>query len=197
MFIQIIEGSTKDAAGLARQDERWGTELAPGATGYLGSTGGVAADGRVIFLARFESEAAARSNSERPEQGAWWNDTASSLDGDVTFRNCTEVDVEAVGDLDSARFVQVMQGTATDKARVREMGPQVTAAVAELRPDVLGTVIAWDGDHFTQVVYFTSEADAREGETKMGDAPSEVHELMALAPVDAYLDLSDPWIKRP
>jgi hypothetical protein len=195
MFIQVIEGKTNDKTGLARQNERWQEELAPGARGYLGMTGGVADDGTVVMLARFESETAANANSERPEQGSWWSDTEQCFDGAVTFRNCTDVDVESVGDLDTARFVQVMQGTASDKARVRQIGPLLTEKMAQLRPDVLGTVIAWDGDQFTQLVYFRSETEAREGEKKMGEAPPELQEIMDLAPVSTYIDLKDPWIR--
>ena len=195
MFIQVIEGKTSDKSGLARQNDRWQADLAPGAKGYLGMTGGVADDGTVIFLARFDDEAAAKANSERPEQGSWWNETAEYFDGDVTFRDCADVDVEQIGDLDAAGFVQVMQGTSSDKARVRQIGPQLTAKMAELRPDVLGTVIAWDGDQFTQVVYFRSEAEARDGEKKMDQAPPELQEIMELAPVTSYIDLKDPWIK--
>jgi hypothetical protein len=195
MFIQVIQGKTNDKDGLARQNDQWGTDLAPGAKGYLGMTGGVADDGTVIVLARFESEAAAKANSERPEQGAWWNDTVKYFDGDITFHNCTDVDVETIGNPDDAGFVQVMQGTSSNKARVRELGPQLTSKMAQLRPDVLGNVVAWDGDQFTQVVYFRSEAEAREGEKKMDQAPPELHEIMELAPVSGYLDLKDPWIK--
>jgi hypothetical protein len=195
MFIQVIQGKTNDKAGLAQRNEAWQADLAPGAKGYLGMTGGVAADGTVIMLARFESEAAAKANSERPEQGAWWSDTAKYFDGDVTFHDCTDVDVEALGNLDEAGFVQVMQGTATDKARVRTLGPQLTPKIAELRPDVLGNVVAWDGDQFTQVVYFRSEAEAREGEKKMDEAPPELQEVMELAPVTTFIDLTDPWIE--
>src|SRR5689334_11063567 len=126
MFIQVIQGKTGDKAGLARQNDRWQKDLAPGATGYLGMTGGVADDGTVVFLARFDSEAAARANSERPEQGTWWSDTAKYFEGDVTFRDCTDVDVEQIGDLDRAGFVQVMQGVASDKDRVRQIGSQLT-----------------------------------------------------------------------
>ena len=48
MFVQIIEGRTSDAAGLMRMGERWEAELRPGATGFLGATIGVTADGRFI-----------------------------------------------------------------------------------------------------------------------------------------------------
>ena len=92
MFIQVIQGDVRDADQLHRQLERWRTEIKPGARGYLGSTGGVTADGRGITLVRFESEAAARANSERPEQGAWWNEAVKAFDGEVTFHDCRDVD---------------------------------------------------------------------------------------------------------
>ena len=73
MFVQVIQGKAKDAAGLRKQWERWDQELKPAAKGYLGSTAGVTADGEFIALVRFEDEAAARANSDSPEQSAWWN----------------------------------------------------------------------------------------------------------------------------
>src|SRR5512134_1758692 len=103
MFIQVM---TADAAGLRRQLDRWHDEIAPGATGYLGTTAGVAEDGTAIVLARFESEDAARANSDRPEQGAWWRATAEYFDGDVTFRDCRQVETSLAGCSDDAGFVQ-------------------------------------------------------------------------------------------
>src|SRR4051794_20591525 len=106
MFMQVIQGTTNDAAGLRRQMERWDDEMGAGATGFLGTTGGVAEDGTAIVLARFESEQAARANSDRREQGAWWDETAKYFDGDVTFRDCPEVDITLAGGSDDAGFVQ-------------------------------------------------------------------------------------------
>ena len=63
-------------------------------------------------MARFESEEAATANSQRPEQDAWWSETAKLLDGEATFRNSTDVIVDVQGDPDQAGFVQVMQGRA-------------------------------------------------------------------------------------
>ena len=120
MFIQVIEGKVKDADLLRRQNDRWLAELKPGTKGYLGSTGGVTPDGRSIFLARFESEDAARANSERPEQGAWWNETAKAYDGEPTFHDCREADTMFGGGSNDAGFVQVIQGKAKDQAAMRK-----------------------------------------------------------------------------
>ena len=102
---------------LRRQLELWRREIKPGASGYLGSTGGVTSDGRSITLVRFESEQAARANGERAEQGAWWTETAKAFDGGVTFHDCREVDTILGGGSNDARFVQVMDGRARDRTR--------------------------------------------------------------------------------
>ncbi len=69
MFVQVITARTSDAAQVRAALDRWNEELAPGAEGWLGSTSGVTEDGRLVALARFESEEAAQRNSDRPEQG--------------------------------------------------------------------------------------------------------------------------------
>ena len=70
MFIQVIQGKVADAEGLQAAMDRWVAELQPGAQGWLGSTGGFTDDGMFVSTVRFESQEAARRNSDRPEQGA-------------------------------------------------------------------------------------------------------------------------------
>ena len=48
-------------------------------------------DGTLVLLARFESEEAARANSERPEQGEWWAETEKIFDGEPTFKDSSMV----------------------------------------------------------------------------------------------------------
>src|SRR6266540_2840622 len=91
MFIQVIQGKIGDVDGLREAVERWGEEVGPTATGWLGTTGGATADGTAIAVVRFESEEAARRNSERPEQGQWWAEASKYFAGDVTFHDCAEV----------------------------------------------------------------------------------------------------------
>ncbi|MGH9138262.1 MAG: hypothetical protein ACRD0G_14645 [Acidimicrobiales bacterium] len=198
MFIQVIQGKTSDAEGLRRQFERWQQELGAGATGYLGTTGGVAEDGTAVILARFEDEAAARANSDRPAQAAWWEETAKLFDGEVTFRDCWDVDTMEGGGSDDAGFVQVMQGRVRDRDRLRELEEQHMPQMREQRPDVIGMVRAWDGDFFTSAVYFTSEADARKGEASdaAGGGPAD-DEFSSLFGDITYIDLKDPWLRSP
>jgi hypothetical protein len=201
MFVQVIQGRTGKPDELHAAMERWAAELAPGATGWLGSTGGVTDDGRVIALARFESADAARRNSDRSEQDRWWRETAALLDGDASFADSDDATLDLVGNPDEAGFVQVMRGQGGDPDRARELMTQDSDKWAAFRPEILGTVAAaHPGGGYTVAIYFTSEADARAGERK--DPPpelaaqiEEMNKLMADPP--EFFDLTHPWLYTP
>src|SRR5215218_9466565 len=163
MFAQVIQGKTSDAEGLRAALDRWLEELRPGSIGWLGSTVGITDDGTFIAVARFESAEAAERNGQRPEQGRWWEETSRLFDGAVSFRDSEDVTVDLPGDPDRAGFVQVMQGRVTDVGRAKEVMAQIPdEAMAAFRPDVLGSMmIGHDDDAWTQIIWFTSEADAR------------------------------------
>ena len=196
MFVQIIEGQTRDPEGIKRQVERWQAEVSPGAAGFLGSTSGVTADGRAIAVVRFDSEAAARANSERPEQSAWWADMSKYYDGEVTFTESSDVQEFLGGGSNDAGFVQVMKSLGVDRKRMASLDAEFDK-LAGLRPDLIGSVRVWTGpDSCVEVNYFTSEAEARAGEQK--DVPAEVQAMMAefgdLMKNTEFLDLSDPLL---
>jgi hypothetical protein len=198
VFVQVIQGRVSDAAAARAQLEKWVSELGPGADGWLGSTAGVTDAGDLIVLARFESEAAAQRNSDRPEQAAWWEETAELFSGGPEFRNSTHVDVDTPGDPDRAGFVQVMQGSTSDPHRARELMSSNPTDWAAFRPDILGTLSAsHEGGAWTMAIYFTSEEEARQGERK--EAPPELAEVMkeldALAAGEpVFYDLREPWL---
>lgn len=198
MFVQVIQGKTSDAAKLRAAMDRWQTELAPGSVGYLGSTAGVTDDGRFVALARFSSEDEARLNSDRPEQGAWWAETSQLFDGEVTFHDSTQVIADVTGDPDGAGFVQVIQGQGKDPDRALELMGQDSDKWAAFRPDILATLTMAHADgYYTMAVYFTTEKEAREGESK--EPPPELkesmNELMSLTVGEpAYYDLREPWL---
>jgi hypothetical protein len=200
MFAQVIQGRTSDAAGLRAAMDRWTEELRPGSIGYLGSTIGTTDDGTFFAVARFESAEAAERNAQRPEQGRWWEETSRFFDGEATFRDSEDITVDLQGDPDSAGFVQVMEGRTTDAARAKEVMSMIPSDVmAAYRPDVLGSmVIGHDDGAWTQVIYFTSEDAAREGERK--DPPAEfqnVMEEMGKLSVGetTFLDLKEPLLQ--
>jgi hypothetical protein len=179
--------------------DQWMRDLAPGATGWLGFTGGVTDDGRFIALVRFESEEAARRNSDRPEQGRWWTETAKLLEGEVSFSDSSDVMVDLSGDPDQAGFVQVMQGRGADPDRARELMSQDADKWAEFRPEVLGTVdTGHEAGAYTMALYFTSEADAREGERKVvpPELAAQMEEMNKLSIGEPeFFDLKQPWLR--
>lgn len=201
MFVQVMQGQVSDAGQLRAAFDRWAEELAPGAAGWIGSTAGVTDDGRFIALARFESEEAARRNSDRPAQDQWWTETAGLFTGEATFRDSSDVTIDVVGDPDHAGFVQVMQGRGSDPDRARELQEQDLAEWAAFRPDVLGSVgVGHDGGAYTMAIYFTSEEAAREGERKEPppELKAQMDEMNALNVGEpAFFDLTEPWLYAP
>jgi hypothetical protein len=201
MFVQVIKGRTTDPAGLRAQMDSWASTVGAGVEGWLGATAGVTDDGTAIAVVRFDSEETARRNSERPEQGEWWSKMATLYDGDPEFRDCTIIDVDTYGDPDQAGFVQVMQGKVSDPGRARDLMAGDTTDWPSFRPDILGTLWASteDGD-WTMAIYFTSEAEAREGEQK--EPPPEAAALMEQlnsmgTGEPSFYDIREPWFTSP
>lgn len=203
MWVQVIQGKAKDAAGLRKQLDKWNEEVRPKSIGFIGATAGVTDDGTFINVARFESEELAMQNNDLPEQAAWANEMAQYLEGEPTFRNCKEVDQMRNGGSNDAGFVQIMQSGMKDFERGRELGRQMSESMpADMRPEFIGGIAAWDGEVLTQSAYFTSEAEAREGEKQDWDEMArkdpegakrwqEMSELMGDI---TYYDLRDPFI---
>lgn len=200
MFTQVIRGKVKDAAAVRAATEEWESRLKPGAVGYLGATEGVADDGTFVAVARFESEEAAKANSDRPEQSAWWEKTSQLFEGDVAFHDCPRVIEFGGGGSDDAGFVQLMIYKPTDIEKLLSMTADFENSFGDMkdvRPDIIGgtTSVAKDGT-VIDTNYFTSEAEAREGERK--EMPEEMQKMMAdfgevTGPVE-FIDIRDPWL---
>jgi hypothetical protein len=197
MFIQVIQGRVTNPNGLRKELDRWKAELQPGAKGWLGSTAGITEDGRLVVLARFESEEAARRNSERPEQDAWWREASKHLAG-VAFHDSARVHLYKEGGSDDAGFVQVIQGHTEDMDRLGELGRADEETLAERAPHILGMTVVEHADRpgdFTNAVYFTSEEEARRWER---ETPAELDpraaEMFRLMTDLRYFDLRDPWL---
>ena len=195
MFIQVISGKVSDVDAMEGLSDRWDRELRPGATGYLGTTEGVTDDGRFVVLARFESKEAAAENSSRPEQAEWFAEMERVV-SDVTFHDCSRVETLFGGGKNEATFVQVMQGRIKDQAKADSFLSKSADAekmLREVRPDVIGEVIAIhdDGDTYTDVVYFSSEEEARSNEAKPmpAEAQAMIQEMGEALEVTEYLDL--------
>jgi hypothetical protein len=195
--VQLIESRVADGDALRREVDRWMAVVRPGAAGFLGTTGGVADDGRAIIVARFESAAAAQANGARPEQDRWWKETAAYFEGEVNLTDSEDVDVLLGGGSDDAGFVQVMKGHGVERERIRAIDQQFEAHAAEYRPDLLGGIRVWTSeDRYVEVAYFKSEADARVGEKQEPPAPlaAAMSELEALMANVEFIDIKHPWL---
>jgi len=196
MFVQIIEGTTTNADALMAAGDAWQEEVRPGAIGYLGVTAGVADGGRAFSLVRFEDEASARANSERPEQGAWFEKhLATAYTAPPTFTESSDITEFMGGGSNDAGFVQVMKTKGVDRAEIERLD-EVFEKFVDQRPDILGGIRAWiSADSCIDVMYFTSEAGARQGE--QAQMPDELKEAMdAFGEMEIeFLDLTDPQLR--
>jgi len=201
MFVQVIKGKVSDSSAIRATLDKWLSELAPGATGWLGSTTGVTDDGTLIGIVRFDSLESAQGNSDRPEQGRWWAETERLFDGEVAFEDSNDVDEYVTGDWDRAGFVQVMQGQVSDLDRARTVMQRRPDNFEQLRPDIVAMLdLAHQDGRWTSVIYFTSEAEARQRESQ--DPPPEFAAMMdEMASISVsetrFYDLRQVWLDSP
>jgi hypothetical protein len=193
MFVQIISGQTGDAQALRGRFDEWTKTLQSEADGWRGATVGVGDDGTFVAAAMFESEEAARRNSDRPEQGEWWSQT-EPLISNPTFTDSPEAMVMLGGPDPTAGFVQVMQGKILDQELAKTLMQPDDDEMSNARPDVTGMVICPSEDRFTTIVYFTDEASARAGESSEASQNDPRNEQFEKAFGDlSYIDLHEPW----
>ena len=193
MFIQIIQGRCTRHDDLRAVLDRWPEELGPGADGWLGGTYGFTDDDLFVAVVRFEDEASARANSERPEQGQWAEQMMAHFDGPVEFHDCDDVTLLFDGGSDNAGFVQVIRGKVDDPSRLRALMSSHPTELKQMRPEILGATLAIEPDGtFTETVAFTDEASARSGEGQ--EPPADVRAELEYAMQGAtFYDLHQPW----
>jgi hypothetical protein len=152
-------------------------------------------------VVRFASEAQARRNRDRPEQREWWRDTAQHL-ARVVVHDAAKVHTYGDGDADGAGFVQVIQGHSDDLERMASLGRDQDKVLAREAPHILGMTVAEHADRpgdFTEIVYFTSEQDARQFEPVApveADEPAEEERRRLLTELRCF-DLRDPQLLSP
>ena len=201
MFVQFIEGAVHDRGGLRRLFERWHEEQSSRAEGWLGSTAGVADDGMCLIAARFGTPEDARRNSDRPEQGAWWEELVKHFDAPPAVHDCSTAMLWEEGGSDDAGFVQVITAEVVDPEGLRAALPRLDRQdAASNRTDLIGglTAVSDDDTRVFTVVYFTSEEEARRGEAAQDDAEdAEWAAIMAALGEPRFIDLHDPWLTSP
>jgi hypothetical protein len=198
MFVQIIEGTVSRPEAIRAAGEQWEAQVRPVAEGFLGSTGGVTADGTAILVARFADRAAAEANNARPEQTAWFEaHGATMFDGEPIFIESDDVEEFLGGGSDDAGFVQITQGRIADREAWAAFEASTIDQLQAARPDLIGGLRVWHDDgRCTDINYFTSEAEARANEAEMGETMGEEFAAYTdLVQVDCWIDLSDPILQ--
>jgi hypothetical protein len=198
MFVQIIQGKCSKQDELRSRLEEWRERRAGQVDGWLGGTYGFTDDDMFVGVVRFESREMAMANSRSRVQSDWWADTEKCFDGPVTFHDADNVKVMLGGGSDQAGFVQVIQGTIDDPALLEAEFDEMTHVLEQERPDIIGATLAIEEDGtFTETVAFTSEAEAREGESKAMPTSGRTRELLEDWDRHThdvrYLDLHHPW----
>jgi hypothetical protein len=201
MFIQIIQGRATNPPGIRRDLGRWQRQLAADADGWLGSTTGITDDGWSITVVRFASEAQARRNNDRPEQREWWRDASQHL-ARVAVHDAPKVHIFRDGGAEEAGFVQVIQGHSDDLERMASLARDQDEVLAREAPHILGVTVAEHADRpgdFTQILYYTSERDARRYDQDPPieeDEPAQEERRRLLTSLRSF-DLRDPQLLSP
>lgn len=200
MFVQVIEGAVTDIGDARAELDRCAEVLRAQVPHWLGTTAGVTDDGTLVAVVRFASDHAAGRDSDRPQESQWWVEASRLFAGEVRFDDYAEVLGVRGGGSDDAGFVQVMRGRVSDVGRERKITERFDAAARDVRPDILGGIVALAPDgRFTQAFYFTSEESARAGEQT--ELPPPLRELFeeeqTLMTEVRFLDLRDPWLYSP
>ena len=198
MFVQVIEGRVTIDGALRSLMERWDTEVKPGATGFLGATAGVSADGTAVVFVRFVDEVAAVANARRREQMAWWQRVLDAFEEPPACDESSDVALLLAGGSDDAGFVQVIRAATPDRAKIDAlMTPERIAAVQRSRPDLIGSIRVWLGDgSFVEAAYFTSESAARDAEQSGDYEDVEAPFVEAYGPM-TFVNLSAPILQSP
>lgn len=198
-FVQVIEAPVADAEQVRAVYHRWFDELAPDAEGWLTATAGITDDGEFVAVVQFASEEAARRNSQREAQDAWWNELSGHLAGEARFHESDEVAAFGENRSDDAGFVHLVRGRAVGLAGV-------TALVAEHEHHhihehhlpVLGGMLATHGEErFTELVYYPSADEVRDADGRLPDESVTMVERVAddlLEVQHRYVE--DPWLHR-
>ena len=201
MFIQIIQGRATNPPGIRRDLGRWQRLLAADADGWLGSTTGITEDGWSITVVHFASEEQARRNRDRPEHREWWRDASQHL-ARVVSHDAPKVHLYRDGGADQAGFVQVIQGHTDDIERMASLARDHDEVLAREAPHLLGVTVAEHADRpgdFTQILYFTSEQDARSYDQDLAieeDEPAQEERRSLMTSLRSF-DLRDPQLLSP
>jgi hypothetical protein len=195
VFIRILRGQAFDGAATRAELGRWRQELGGGALGWQRLTAGIGEGGELVLVLRYDTEATARRDRERPELAAWQAGAERHLVGPGQWYDCPVVHTMKDGDAGQAGFVRVVQGRLADPVRLAAMRAEVERTLRDRAPHVLGVTVAEhaDGTGFTELTYLTSER-----ETRAADREMPVEMAVQLGTVRSYVEgLEEVELRKP
>ena len=185
MFLRILRGQAYDAAATLADVDRWRRELGAGVLGWRRLTAGIGEGGELVLALRYDAEADARRDQDRPELAAGLAAAERHLTGPARWYDCPVVHTMKDGDAGEAGFVRVVQGRLADPVRLAAMRAEVERTLRDRAPHVLGVTVAEhaDGTGFTELTYCTSER-----ETRAADRQMPVEMAVQLGTVRSYVE---------
>ena len=174
MFFQVIQGKVADPERFSASLDSWVEQFGPSADGWLGTTSGTYGDNSRIALARFESAEAAKLNSDRPKRHS--GGRSSPLPSTAIRAPTTLTTSYSWGPVDPTRRDSSRSCADGWPSRTRTGdGSNFSQMPSDFRPDILGGLEALKDDGtFVMAMYFSSEAEAREGKKKPMPAPAGI-----------------------
>ncbi|MFP5297817.1 MAG: hypothetical protein ACLGHL_02375 [Actinomycetota bacterium] len=165
--------------------------------GWRSAVAGIARTDEFLAALEFTDPPSAAAALSDLTVSGWFKEVEGCLK-DPETRDSFEGETLIAGTREDAGFIQVIRGRTTDRERWTAINEAMQEVMRTHRPEVLAASIAWfDDDHFSETVFFTSEQEAREGESREfpGGMAGLFGELMNLVEDLTYVDVRDPWIK--
>jgi hypothetical protein len=182
VFIRILRGQAFDGAATLAEVNRWRQELGAGVLGWRRLTAGIGDGGELVLVLRYDTEAAARRDRDRPELAAWQAAADRHLAGPGGWYDCPVVHTMKDGDAGEAGFVRVVQGRLADPVRLAAMRAEVERTLRDRAPHVLGVTVA----------------EHAERETRAADRQMPVEMAVQLGTVRSYVEgLEEVELREP
>lgn len=195
MFVRVIRARVVAKPLLRNAWDQLGHALAE-QPGWRCMTAGTGRASDFIGTIEFSDPVTAHAAWSDRSVARWVGELERTLDSlDIT--DSEEAEIVLGGAREDARFVQIIEGSTEDKPRWRAINEAMQEVMRTNRPEVLAATVVWSEDRFLETVYFTSEQDAREGESQEfpGGMEGLFNELMDLVRDMSYLDLRSPWLR--
>ena len=200
MFAQVIKGKVSDPEAVKTATERW-VKAGPKRGRLAGLHRGNNGRRPVRHGCAFRVRGGGSPQQRSPRTGQMVGG-----DGEAVRRRCDlpgqlRRDSRPAGRPGHSWLRADHAGPCTDPERAKELMSKDADKWAAFRPDVIGSVtVGHDDGAYTMVLYFTSEAEAREGERK--EVPPELQATMdemnkISTGEPEFFDLRQPLILSP